>query len=65
MITLFAIIFSGMIISLYMWTKVNNNALTPWNHPMLLLLAFCLHWGMFGMMLLEYRWQNQTYNKKK
>ena len=58
-----AIIIPGMICSLYMWTKVNNNALTPWNHPLLLLVAFCLHWGMFAMMLWIYYDQNQTPTK--
>ena len=43
-----------MICALFMWEKVNNNALTPWNHPLLLLLAFCLHWGMFAMMIWMY-----------
>jgi tellurite resistance protein TehA-like permease len=49
-----AIIISGMICSLYMWTKVNNNALNDWNNPIILFGAFCLHWGMFAMMLFTY-----------
>lgn len=64
-LTTLTIIISGMILSLIMWEKVNNNALTPWNHPLLLLFAFCFNWGMFAVMLLAYKIQNQTYNQNK
>ena len=55
-----AIIISGMICSLYMWTKVNNNALNDWNNPIILLGAFCLNWGMFAIMLWIYYDEKQN-----